>query len=195
VTLTMIYKIQKHMDPEELERYSMRDLPDAEVARMEEHLLVCESCQQRVAGTDEYVTSMSRAAFSLRQTQSDPRWRFVAMLAAAACVLVLAGVVLRGPVTRQPEVAVSLMAMRANGIGAIAPAGRLMRLQPDLTGLDLGKSYRLDVVDRNGGQVWSGNLVPPQDSVPVAAQARGLYFVRISSAAGELLREYGLEVK
>jgi anti-sigma factor RsiW len=195
VTLTMIYKIQKHMDPEELEKYSMGDLPDAEAARIEEHLLVCEACRQRVAGTDDYVASMSRAARAMRQKQIDPRWRFAAMLAAAACFLVLVGVALRGPVTRPPEVAVSLMAMRANGIGATAPAGRLMRLQPDLTGLDQGKPYRVEVVDRNGGQVWSGQLVPPQDSVRVAAQARGLYFVRISSAGGELLREYGLDVK
>ena len=41
-----------HIDEEELERYSMGAMPEAAIAPFEEHLLICEPCQLRLAQRD-----------------------------------------------------------------------------------------------------------------------------------------------
>jgi hypothetical protein len=63
-------------------------------------------------------------------------------------------------------------------------------LQPDLSGLPSWPSYRLEVVDAAGARLWQG-VFPG----PAAPRMRpGVYFVRLYSPAGELYREYGLEI-
>jgi hypothetical protein len=80
-------------------------------------------------------------------------------------------------------------------IGASAPPGRPLALTPDLTGLNNDSSYRLQIVDALGKQTWEGRIAPPQDAAIVPAQGAGPHFVRIYSSRGELLREYGLDIK
>ncbi len=46
------------------------------------------------------------------------------------------------------------------------------------------------MVDRNGKHVWGG-MFP---GGPAKASPAGIYFVRLYSPAGDLLREYGLEI-
>ena len=46
---------------ETIERYAMGRLPHNSLARFEEHLLLCESCQDRVTLTDAYVKGMRLA--------------------------------------------------------------------------------------------------------------------------------------
>ena len=43
-----------HISEDTLERYAMNQLPDAELAPVEEHLLVCTDCQDRLAGIDRF---------------------------------------------------------------------------------------------------------------------------------------------
>lgn len=43
-------------------RYAMRSLPATELDRLEEHLLICLACQDRLESTDEYVMAMHLAA-------------------------------------------------------------------------------------------------------------------------------------
>lgn len=50
-----------HIDDDALEAYSLGRLGDAESAPVEEHLLVCAECRERLAGWDEYITAMRRA--------------------------------------------------------------------------------------------------------------------------------------
>jgi hypothetical protein len=80
-------------------------------------------------------------------------------------------------------------------IGASAPAGRPLALTPDLTGLTADSAYRLEIVDEKGARTWQGQFVPAQHAAAVPAQGAGPHFVRIYSSGGELLREYGLDVK
>src|SRR5450759_4593536 len=94
-----------------------------------------------------------------------------------------------------PVVGVSLTALRGNGAGSIAPAGRELMLHPDLTGLAEDASYRLEIVDRTGHTVRQGTLARAQNGIKVPGLSAGLYFVRVYRQAGELLREYGLEIQ
>jgi len=63
--LVMELEIERHADEDQLERYSMQTMKAREFADFEEHLLVCESCQERFQEMDAYVESMRRVAASL----------------------------------------------------------------------------------------------------------------------------------
>jgi hypothetical protein len=94
-----------------------------------------------------------------------------------------------------PVVGVSLTALRGNGAGSSAPAGRELMLHPDLTGLAEDSSYRLEIVDRTGHTVRQGTLARAQNGIKVPGLSAGLYFVRVYLPAGKLLREYGLQIQ
>ena len=55
-----------HVDADELERYSLGDSEEASAARIEEHLLVCDACRERLTQVDEYHRAMREAAAKLR---------------------------------------------------------------------------------------------------------------------------------
>jgi len=50
-----------HIDEDTLERYAMNRLPEAEAAAVEEHLLVCQDCQDRLAGIDRFLADLRSA--------------------------------------------------------------------------------------------------------------------------------------
>jgi anti-sigma factor RsiW len=51
----------KHIDDHALELYSLNRLAEPDAAPVEEHLLVCGKCRERLAGWDEYVGAMRAA--------------------------------------------------------------------------------------------------------------------------------------
>ena len=63
--LVMELEIEQHADEDQLERYSMQTMKAKESAEFEEHLLMCESCQERFMEVDAYVESIRRVAVSL----------------------------------------------------------------------------------------------------------------------------------
>jgi len=207
----MRLETNRHLDEEQIEKYSLGDSTEEESSRFEEHLLICESCQDRVTESDRYVAAMQGAARIRREgpRTGRRRWlvrRLTPAFAAAASVLILTVAGLwwvngpakwRNGVTVQPAFAINLVANRGSGIEAKAPAGRPLSLQLDLAGLPPESSFRLEMVDTLGKQVWQGAIVS-QDSKAVASvpqMAGGLYFLRAYSTSGKLLREYGLEVE
>ena len=58
----------EHVTDDTLERYAMRTLPAPESDHLEEHLLICQPCQDRLQATDEYVVAIRAAAGKIRQT-------------------------------------------------------------------------------------------------------------------------------
>lgn len=199
----------RHLDEEEIEKYSLGDMTQDESSRFEEHLLICEFCQNRVTECDSYVSAMQRAARLRRDGPKTGGWfirRLAPTLAAAASVLLLVAIGLRwvnGPakgrnrVAAESAIVINLVATRGNGIEAKAPAGRALTLLLDLAGLPPEPSFRLELVDALGKGVWQGPVVS-QDSKAVASVPRmagGLYFLRAYAPSGKLLREYGLEVE
>ena len=63
--LVMELEIERHADEDQFERYSMQTMKARESAEFEEHLLVCETCQERFMEVDAYVGSIRRVAASL----------------------------------------------------------------------------------------------------------------------------------
>jgi predicted anti-sigma-YlaC factor YlaD len=58
---------QSHAAEDVLEQYAMDKLSEAEDVRLEEHLLVCSECRQRLEFLDEFVRSIRSAARSTSQ--------------------------------------------------------------------------------------------------------------------------------
>ncbi len=192
--MVMISNQSRHMDGDEIERYSFGDLPEDLSAKFEEHLLICETCRNRVTASDEMARSMQSAAQEIRRQESldqESVWgsRWVALLAAAALFLAFG---LYGFIrsSARPEVAVSLNAMRGSEPMTQAPARTPLVLNLDLTGLPASASYRLEVVDAAGNIVWRGAL----QGAKLPPRTAGVYFVRIYTGS-ELLREYGLRIR
>jgi hypothetical protein len=192
-----------HMDEEEFERYSMGAMPEGAIAPFEEHLLICESCRDRLAQTDVYVAAMRNASARLRSETVKQRlpWlrfpRLVPALAGLAVAIVAAGLWLgRLDVGEARPFAVDLAATRGSAIEATAPAGRWLMLRLDLSNLPASPGYRMEMVDRAGNPVWQAAVSArgSKADFKVPRTRPGVYFVRLYGPPGELLREYGFEV-
>jgi hypothetical protein len=192
-TWAMAQETEPHMDEDQAERYALGDITGGELARWDEHLLICEACRVRVQAADEWVHAVQAAASRLRREPKRAnlftQWLLPAFAAAAALAVVLLWV--RVPGNDGPPVAVALAANRGPGGEAHAPAHEPLALRLDLTGLDAPASYSLEIVDAFGRRVWGGALrgesAPPLNS--------GVYFVRLHSPDGRLRREYALRVE
>jgi predicted anti-sigma-YlaC factor YlaD len=60
-------EIVQHVSKDDLENYAMRTLPAPESERLEEHLLICSACRDRLESTEQYVEAM-KAAAKIRQS-------------------------------------------------------------------------------------------------------------------------------
>jgi hypothetical protein len=188
-----------HLDDSQIEAYCLGNVPEPELTELEEHLLICESCQQRVTEGDAYVRSMQNASSRFRAEEQKPRkaWAASGLIPVLGVALALAGfgVFLRmNQSSAGPRIPVALEATRGAGVLAQAPAGRLLLLNPGLDGLPALAGYRLEMVDRNGKRVFQGDLIPGK-GVETPAEASGIYFVRLYTPPGTLLREYALEIQ
>lgn len=189
-----------HPSEEILEEYALHRLPETLAASVEEHLLVCHSCQDAVAENDQFVAALQGAA------SLPPRRRGVlsnltnrTSLAPIAALVVLALVaVWKYPQEVSAPVAVSLSSLRGLSPLAPAPAGKPLRLNIDLPDLAPGRAYRVEVVDAAGSPVWKG-AVSDSNGKLVATIPRplgkGVYWVRLYGADSELLREFGMSAK
>jgi hypothetical protein len=191
----------QHVREADLESYSMHALSQEASARVEEHLLICETCRERLMAADQYVAAMKGAARDLPGQESAPepsRWRWRRLIPAFIAVALIAVVALSLTRHATPApFAVSLRTMRGPATLVRAPSRRPLALQLDLAGLAASPSYRIEMVDQSGNRVWQGAIANPAAaaSVAVPPQTRGMYLVRVAMPSGETLREYRLEIR
>jgi hypothetical protein len=206
----MHLNIGPHVPDDVLEKYLLRRLPEAELAPVEEHLLVCSKCQVQAEETQEFIL-VTQAALQAGRRKSAAR----ALHATSAGILnswltvpVFAGVIaavtaavflpLHHAGTVPPASHVTLSAMRGpETTPAHVHAGSALTLDLDATGLPAEGRFAVRVVDSHGSQIWSGvasNAAGNRMSALVGDSLRpGRYWVRLSRN-GELLREYGLQI-
>jgi hypothetical protein len=199
-------QIADHLIEEDLEQYCLGSLVEVGCARLEEHVLLCETCRDRLTETENFVASMreasrqrsgshvkDRAAGVIAGRIRRPSWpgQLASVLLAAmlaVCALVWSG---RQSNTVALPFAVELAAVRGAAPGPV-PAGRPLLLKLDLTGLSDGQPFAGEVVDASGVRVAQFSVGAP---VQLKALPPGGYFVRIYRSSRELLREYALTVK
>jgi hypothetical protein len=185
----------------------MRAISEEECAPLEEHLLVCSACRERLRQADLCVNAFRGAAADVRRESERKGWfstmfgggRLVwaVVSVSLAAVLLLVGLEWQA---RQRNGALpaelALVAMRGAGDHvAAAPAGRPLQLTLDLTGLPPQAAYRVEVVDQRGQRLLETGV---PGSAPLVATVPALkpgdYLVRLYSPAQVLLREYSLPV-
>lgn len=193
-----------HLSGDALEEYVFDRLPDAETARFEEHLLVCCGCRSALEETEGFIRAAKIAA---AEYQANPRrhWldfarfdRWPKVVALAAAVLIVAAILW----PRDPAISaatVELIALRGGATPmAQARAGAELDLKVDLTGLPTLSAYRIEIVNADGRLAWTATAAPGGERILIThvpkRLAQGIYWVRLYSESGELLREFGLKL-
>lgn len=199
--------LDAHPLEEQLERYSMGKLSEAECAPLEEHLLICSMCRERLTETDQYVGLM-RVAFRKRnwaeQEVAQPGFLHAlwpipkpAWAATFALVCVLSFVALHQPAP-EPEIPIALQAVRGVEGPTVSKTGadRPIHLTLDLADLPDNVPYRVEIVNWVGNREWDGESGSSHGklSVRVSRLSEGLHWVRLYSGA-TLVREYGLKLQ
>src|SRR6266404_1145335 len=90
---SLLMTVGRHMEEDEVERYSMQEMSDVESGPFEEHLLICEVCRNRVQEADIYVSAMQCAGTQARGAPPKRAvwsWSFGAAWAVAVALVVLA---------------------------------------------------------------------------------------------------------
>ena len=201
---------QLHTKEEVLRQYAAGGLPENLLAPLEEHLLICEVCRQRLDDV-EFAQCTREAALRIalddetRVTQGfaarlwaaltavpKPAW---AAAAAAAAVLLFVGPRLTGPTEFE---AVTLRALRGADDGSSAVAsGKAVRFEIDLTEIPAAPAFVVEMADSSGSTLWKDSVTPNGNSlsVPIARKLdRGRYWIRLYAGGNDprLLREFGL---
>ena len=61
-----------HISEEDLELYAMRMAPEADLERVEEHLLTCGECRDRLIETERVIAAFQAAAARIRDSGANP---------------------------------------------------------------------------------------------------------------------------
>jgi hypothetical protein len=197
-----------HPSDEVLELYALGHLPSAQVSPLEEHLLVCTGCQDRVTEIDAYVLDMKRicrevARLRDQEAERGMRSRILHLplpaWAGAAAVLVLVAAVplMRTPDGPVPDTDVRLVTNRGGAESAIRAEGNL-RLEIATSQLIPFPAYRVSVVDGTGRELWLSEVRPHAADLSVRLPMRldsGAYWVRVTGTNREPAGEFALRVR
>jgi hypothetical protein len=194
-----------HVSEELLDRYAMGTLAGEALIRVEEHLLSCSFCQNRLLDTDEFIDVFRKAAVERDArpvplwTRLRPRWAGLAAVGAAAAALVIFTVAPSSPRPDVPPARVMMQAFRGPEAGARIVSGQSSILVFDVVVPAAPTGYEIEIVDTAGNQVL--RLVPAVRDGRLTATlrklARGSYWVRVyrTQDARELIAEYGLRAE
>jgi len=214
----MLTAYGQHASDDALEQYLFGGLDEQEVASMEEHLLVCSTCQARLEETESFVTAMRSAARKLRaeppsvweelrsrfsrlMAMPTPVWATAAVAALIVCALALAPSMLTRP-TAAPVFAVALEAARGieGQVESRVPANTPLRFSVNLSELPLHDSYRVEVVDAQGKPEVELTVAAANGRLTAdtgRALGAGRHWVRLygSNDPQTLLREFGVRAE
>ncbi len=204
--------MDEHISEEALELYAMGRLGDPQAAELEEHILFCTDCQEALERVDDFILAFRAAAKQARVERREPVsawtrfWTWVAlgrenlrvgMWAPAAATLAVAVAVVVTPMSmREPAIeTVRLESARGNAVMAVVKAGNRLHMNLDTRGVPELASYRVELVDADGTQVWSATVKPAAQGLAVTtdkAVSAGQYWLRLYDSRSELLREFGI---
>ncbi len=211
MSLDTLPSVPVHPTEDLLEEYSFGRVFEPALAPLEEHLLDCTLCQDRLLAVDEYTALMKAGIAAMEReravARTSPRFAIhsAPVVFAAAVMLVLVGVTIGWRLQSSSAMAtgsrmtVKLTALRGgDGDGvARAPFGRPLDLTVDRTDLPAASAYRLEVVSSSGQPLWSGAAQVAGQSLSARVTTRlapGVYWVRLYSG-DQLRREFGLRVE
>ena len=193
-----------HGTEDQLELYARGRLPESELPVLEEHLMICTNCRDKLDEIGDFALGMHEASIKAAVPQTGRAgWGLASFLRRPAFSMALAFVAL-----------LVVMGVFANGRPKFAPSASLLltatRGEMPLTvaarefdvtlsdGPREGGPFRIEVLTATGAKAWSGLA----ESSPAGVQfqlteklTQGDYFVRLYSVAGKTLREYGFRIR
>lgn len=163
---------------------------------MEEHLLLCAWCQDRLDNLEPQARLM-RAALAAASVREEGRGWFTwlrpqlwSVAAGIAVAVVCAFLFIHSKPAVAPLALLQLSAIR----GDIPATGIASETDLSLTDAPPQSNLRVEVVNETGTVVWSSPVTGT--SVKVVTQlSPGTYFVRLYDNSGALLHEYGFRVR
>lgn len=186
-----------HLTDEALENYCLGLVTEeTELSVVEEHLLYCGYCQERLEKAQELVEASQEAARRLRNPKTKlgggfPGARFLLPLGLAAA-LALTVLVPRLRMDGGDPVAIALASYRDQAV-LTAPAGKKLALTPATEGLEAPAGMRFQLVNASGAVEAQGDL---GGTIQTGGLSAGRYWLRLNDKrTGELLREFALEVR
>ena len=200
-----------HVHPTEdlLEEYVFGRLSEPALSTLEDHLLICSSCQSTLAEVEDYIRVAKTALAELQQARPAPAaalpaWGATAIWAVALMLAVAGGAMVSWRMQPAPETAAATLTAFRGGYAAgfaHAAARRPLDLVIDGTSLPAATAYRLQIVDASGRSAWSGAAAASGRRLSAHLSkglGAGVYWVRLyaSQVRGEadLLREFGLRL-
>lgn len=202
---------RSHESDDQLELYALDRLSEAEIKRVECHLMLCESCRDRLEETAAFAFAVREALKTQPETaRSKAPSGWLAWLpgsfeivfkphfamAAFAAVILATGVWF---LSSRPDAGkllapvASLQVTALRGEMQTIPASKVL----DLTLADspsAGGPFRVEMVDANGDVQWTGAPANGPNGLSAhitKAVVPGVYFARLYDASGKLLHEYG----
>jgi len=212
----------RHPHEDVLEKYALHRLAEPDVESVEEHLLICEPCQQKLLELDEFILAMKSvepapahaAAPAPSRESSWSRWWNAprgwstampgrAALAGAMALICAAGIAVHWQSSGGSPVTVTLKSMRGGdpGYSAAAPARHPLALAIDVPDVSSCAQCRVEIVNSSGRRMWSGSAAIQEGQLCVATPVvldPGAYWVRLYSAGNggkEPDREFGLRIQ
>ncbi len=204
-----------HGTDDQLEEYVFGRLSVSDLPALEEHLMICVACRDRLDAV-EAVTAGFKEALDISPAVLRPasarvewfawfaqrwfaqRWlRQPAFLVAVGMVVLFAilSTFSNGHTKFAPVATLQLTASRGEMPSAV-PAREL-----DLTLSDVpaeGGPLRVEIVNATGHIMWGGAAAGSAAGIQVKSERQfgsGDYFVRLYSASGKMLREYGFRIR
>ena len=210
-----------HISDAALENYSLDHLAEPELEVVEEHILICPTCQDRLTEVDDFVRAFRLAHTHLEEVgpggqpaigdgwlaeptsavyaphqawfQKPGVW---AGLAFAVGLLAMIPVLNRTGSQSTTVTTIALVAQRGPSGPAEVPAGRVA-LQLDLRGVNQDP-LRIEVATWDGRKLWSrsvGRAEAIQSISPDMRFTEGQYWIRVRGEGDPaLLREFSLKV-
>lgn len=196
-----------HESDERLELYALDRLSDSDTIQIEEHLMICEPCRDKLDEAAAFAFCAREELKKAPRVASEGSSGWLGWLSGAwlkpsfalggAMALILtAGILWHSGGSRMAPVAsLQLTAMRGDELKSVVAAQEL-----DLT-LDDAPSgngtLNVELVDRTGNPVWRGES--RAQGTTVRARIRktlpsGEYFARLYDAPGHLVHEYAFRI-
>jgi len=184
-----------HQTEDQLELYALNRLPEADLPRLEEHLMACGACREKLDEIGNFALAMREVTVPKIEWFGWLRRPAFSMALGFAALILVVGILSNGQMKFAPAVSLQLTAMRGE-MPVTVPAREF-----DLTLADgprEGGPFRVEVVNAMGQAMWTGLAESGPSGVKVMVTQRiapGDYFVRLYSASGEMLREYGFRIR
>ena len=211
-------EIESHAPEDLLERYSMRRLTDEESELLEDHLMFCQWCQDKLESVESFLYVAREASRRVRREDlefqaSSPIWsRFhgfsltnlfgadhprswftLPITAAAMACMALFLMVPRSQEAGYQQVRMeSFRGTLAQSVNSTQPLEIILNLD----GLPPSPAYRVEIVNAEGATSASSLAEPQGNSLTVRLKSKlspGQYWMRLYvPGVNELLREFSL---